>query len=200
MNNKILYVVAIIVILALGWWGYTRFTSQPATNSNLQEQLENSKELKDVVHSPRNDFSAGSYSIDAGASKVAWKYGDQSGELPVSSGTLNVLDSGRIEGFSVTADLSKINLSADVKKKLNLSGDATMKASTVLPNTVDDAFTVAFSLEGAGKSTSLATGMFVTHVDKAIQVTGDITIDPKSTFDMKDATASLTLSPVFMFK
>lgn len=196
-----MYVIVAIIVLALGWWGYG-YVMNPGNSDNqsLQDQLENSKELESVVKSPRNDFAPGNFTLDSGASKIVWKYGDKTGELAVSSGSLSVLDTGRIEGFTVTADLSKISLDAATMKTLGLSGTATMKASTVLPNTVDEAFTVAFSLEGAGKSTSLATGMFVTHEGDGIQVKGDITIDPKASLGVADATETLTISPMYVFK
>lgn len=200
-QKNIVYIVAALALVLVLWWAYGYFMGgkPQLTDGNLQQQIENSPELKDVVNSPRNDFKAGSYSLDTTASKIVWKYGTQTGELPVSNGTLSVLSTGRIEGFSVSADLGKIGVESATKTKLGLSGNATMKASTVLPNTVDEAFTVAFSLEGAGKSTSLATGMFVTHEGEGVKVAGDITIDPKS-LGFADATETLTISPVYVFK
>jgi hypothetical protein len=131
-----------------------------------------------------------------------WKYGKETGELPVYSGTLSVLPTGRIEGFTVSSALAD-TLVASIKKALpSIKADmktVTMKASTVLPNTVDEAFTVAFSLEGLGLDTSLATGMFVTKSDVGVEVKGDITLDPK-TLGFVDSKESLTLSPIYVFK
>lgn len=198
-QKNIIYIVGIIILALVLWWAYGYFTRAPLTNESLQQQIENSPELKEVVNSPRNNFKAGSYTLDAAVSKVVWKYGTQTGELPVSNGSLSVLSTGRIEGFTVAADLGSIGVDSATKAKLALSGTATMKASTVLPNTVDEAFTVAFSLEGAGKSTSLATGMYVTHEGEGVKVAGDVTIDPK-TLGFTDATETLTISPVYVFK
>jgi hypothetical protein len=194
------------VVLALLWWFFGRANPQTDASKNLQQQLETSKELKDVVHSKRNDFSKGTYTLDTSASMVKWTYGNNTGQMPVKNGTLTVLDSGRIEGFTVEADLSNITAASDLEKivgeaMLNAKKFSTAKmvASTVLPNTVDNAFTVAFSLDAAGKSTSLATGMFVAHEEKGIKVTGDITLDPKSV-GFVDSTENLTISPVYVFK
>jgi hypothetical protein len=202
------FVLIGLIVLGLLWWFFGRGDARTPEQQSLQQQLENSKELHDVVHSERNDFTKGTYSLDAGQSVITWTYGENTGELPVKNGTLTVLDSGRIEGFTVEADVTKLTVKkgADVKKILGATllnsasfPNAKMVASTVLPNTVDDAFTVAFSLDAGGKSTSLATGMFVKHEGEGIQVTGDITIDPK-TLGFTDSTQTLTISPVYLFK
>jgi polyisoprenoid-binding protein YceI len=139
---------------------------------------------------------------------LKWTYGKNTGQMPVKNGTLTVLDSGRIEGFTVEADVSSLTVTAGESKETVLGESilngkkfptAKMVASTVLPNTVDEAFTVAFSLDAAGKNTSLATGMFVAHEGEGIKVMGDITIDPKSV-GFANATETLTISPVYVFK
>jgi nitrogen fixation-related uncharacterized protein len=200
-----------LLIIALLWWIFGASKQLDDANVSLQNQLENSKELKDVVHSKRNDFTAGTYRLDASSSKVLWAYGKMKGEMPVTSGTLTVLATGRIEGFTVEGNAAGVTVvgasAGDVasilgEKMLNTKKFSTahMKASTVLPNTVDDAFTVAFSLDGAGKNTSLATGMYVTHgTGTQIIVKGDITLDPK-TLGFVDSTENLTISPVYVFK
>jgi hypothetical protein len=111
-----------------------------------------------------------------------------------------VLPTGRIEGFDVSTIIDSDTL-ALIKTAAGITGDSTvtMKASTVLPNTVDEAFTIAFSLDGLGKSTSLATGMFVTKIEAGVEVKGDITLDPK-TLGIPDVKDSLTISPLFIFK
>jgi hypothetical protein len=202
------YIVIGLLVVGLLWWFFGRVTPQTDASKNLQQQLETSKELKDVVHSKRNDFTKGTYSLDTAASMVKWTYGKNTGQMPVKNGTLTVLDSGRIEGFTVEANVSGLTVTAGEKAEVILGEKimnaakfetAKMVASTVLPNTVDEAFTVAFSLNAAGKSTSLATGMFVTHEGDTIVVKGDVTLDPKS-IGFVDSTENLTISPVYVFK
>jgi hypothetical protein len=201
-------ILGALFILLIGVAVYFFMPEDLGSNPELQKQIMNSKELKDVVNSPRNDFKSGSYTLDAARSSIAWKYGDTTGKIPLTSGSLSVLRGGRIEGFSVVADVKGLSVvsggttQADITTLLSLSANPTgkMTASTVLPNTVDDAFTVAFSLEAAGKTTSLATGMFVTHGDNGeIVVRGDITIDPKS-LGFADASENITITPEYIFE
>lgn len=207
-KQTVMWIVIGLVVVGLLWWMFGMGNKVDPAKESLQNQLENSKELRDVVHSKRNDFTAGNYSLDTSASMVKWTYGKNTGQMPVRNGSLTVLDSGRIEGFTVEANVSGLTVTAGEKAEVILGETimnakqfptAKMVASTVLPNTVDDAFTVAFSMDAAGKNTSLATGMFVTHEGEGIAVKGDITIDPK-TLGFVDSAETLTISPVFVFK
>lgn len=199
-QNQIIGIGVFILIILGVWWFMRAPQSSVYGNQNLQQQLENSPELKEVVQSPRNNFTSGSYSLDTQLSKVSWKYGEKTGVVSLKNGSMSVLPTGRIEGFQVTTTLDTDTL-ASIKSAAGITGDSTvtMKASTVLPNTVDDAFTIAFSLDGLGKSTSLATGMFVTKTEAGIEVKGDITIDPK-TLGVTTAESTLTISPLYIFK
>ncbi len=209
-NKKpIIIIVVVVIVILLVILLIKTGKKSDTTNGDVQAQIENSKELKPFVDSPRNNFTKGKYSLNTSKSKVNWKYGTLSGSIPVNSGKLEVLDSGRIAGFNVDLQVSKIQMNNPDKSTLDMITTkildiskyptGSMTASTVLPNTVDSAFSVAFSLSAAGKSTSVATGMNVSGTPNSVKISGETTLDPKS-FGFPDSKDTLVISPEYIFE
>lgn len=177
-------VIIIILIIALSSGKKSVENGVPSLDDR-QTQLENDPKLAANVNSVRNNFDPGSYSVDEDASSITWTYGEMSGTIPVTGGRMTVVEKGRIGEFNITADAGKVQTTkgseSDVKSFIDYNGKKfEMSALTILPNTNDDAFTVAFTLDALGKQTSLATGMYVEKVENGVKVSGDIYVDAKS--------------------
>ncbi len=205
-HKKIIAIVLGVIILAIVIVLIVTKKQGGLTPQTLQEQIESSKELKEVVTSPRNNFKSGNLSLDKSASKIDWSYGTESGTISMGNGDLSVLATGRIEGFDVNFNLNDLTSTGTPVKSIIqkfLSGDSkgNFKASLVLPNTVDDAFTISYTINAGGKTVSLASGMYVEKVNENnIKVSGEINIDPKTSLAMPDAKDTLKFTPVFVFK
>jgi hypothetical protein len=203
--GAVLLVVVIIIIAMLS--GKKTSDSGVLSLEDRQTQLENDPKLAANVNSVRNNFDPGTYSLDKNASSITWTYGETSGTMPVSGGKMTVVEKGRIGEFGITADAGDVEVTtgsnSNVQKFIGENGKKfSMNALTILPNTNDDAFTVAFTLDALGKQTSLATGMYVEKVEKGIKVSGDIYIDAKSVINpngFPEAKDNLVLKVNYVF-
>jgi hypothetical protein len=197
----IILVIIIILILLLSGGKKT----PTGTTEAFQQQIENSKDLKQFVESERNDFEKGTYSLDKKASKIDWSYDGMTGSIPVDGGTLSVRDTGRIEGFTVDYDTKNLTANtagvADaIKKAISGGGNSkgSMISSMALPNSVDDAFSVSLNISAGQKATSVSVGMFVKNAGDNITVSGDVTLDAKSV-GVQNPKGYLVLKPTYVF-
>jgi hypothetical protein len=176
-------VLIVVVIVLMVRSSKKRAAGASVDTAAIQEQINNDPKLKEFVDSPRNNFKKGEYKLSSEESFVEWSYKDFSGKIPVKSGTLKALDSGMIETFTANIDTGSIEVTKGDAAKVKgviTSQNAVMKALTILPNTSDDAFTVAFTLDAGGKSTSLATGLYIKKEEAKVVVSGDVYLDGKT--------------------
>lgn len=201
-------ILVLIIILIVAFGGKSDDSTGIPSLSDRQQQLENDPKLAANVNSERNNFDPGAYSLDEASSSIKWEYAGSKGTIPVTGGSLVVVPEGRVGEFTVTANALSTTVdkgeNAKVKNFISENGkDITMKALTVLPNTNDDAFTVAFILNALGKESSLATGMYVEKLEQGVKVRGDIYLDAKTVLvpaGFADATENMKLTVEYMFK
>ena len=183
--------ILLVIISKIGGSKTTGFSTP-----EMQKQIKESKDLAPFLASERNNFNPGNYDLDMNASSIEWKYDGKSGKLPISNGSLGVLNEKRIEGFKVSFDSKDLPF---------FEGDsnANISSSLVLPNDKDDAFSISLGLNTKTRSTSLAAGMIVkSGADGSIDISGSLTLDPKGQLQIATAKEKtyLEIIPHFVFK